>query len=243
MNVQPGLLAKKLGMTQLFDKDGTRVPVTVLSVTGNTVTAHRTEERDGYSAVQIGFSDQKASRMTKADLGRFKQAGVSPKRHVKEFRVPAESLDKFPIGKPVDLSAVLTVSDDEEAKAKLQEGPFVDVSGTTKGKGFQGVIKRYHMRGMKQTHGVHEVYRHGGSIGCRLTPGRVAPGKKMAGQMGNETKTIQNLRVAKVMADEGLILVRGAVPGPNQSVVSIRVAHKKALAAAHKANKGKKGKK
>ncbi|MEM6993105.1 MAG: 50S ribosomal protein L3 [Myxococcota bacterium] len=239
MNVQPGLLAKKLGMTQLFDKDGARIPVTVLSVAGNTVTAHRTEERDGYTAVQIGFSDQKPSRMTKADLGRFKQAGVAPKRYVREFRVPADALEKFPVGQPVAVETVFPLSDDEESIAKLQQGPYVDVSGVTKGKGFQGVIKRYHMRGMKQTHGVHEVYRHGGSIGCRLTPGRVAPGKKMAGQMGNEIKTIQNLRVAKVMADEGLVLVHGAVPGPNQGVVSIRVAHKKALAAAHKANKGK----
>lgn len=243
MNVQPGLIAKKLGMTQLFNKDGTRIPVTVLSVAGNVVTAHRTAERDGYTAVQVGFSDQKPSRMTKADLGRFKQADVSPKRYVKEFRVTAEDLEKFPIGQPVDVGSVLPASTDEDATDKLREGPFVDVSGITKGKGFQGVIKRYHMRGMKQTHGVHEVYRHGGSIGCRLTPGRVAPGKKMAGQMGNEIKTIQNLRVAKFIAEDGLVLVHGAVPGPNNGIVTIRCAHKKALSASHKANKGKKGKK
>lgn len=227
MNLHPGLLAKKLGMTQLFDKNGTRIPVTVLSVAGNTVTAHRTAERDGYTAVQIGFGDQKPSRMTKPDLGRFKQAGVSPKRHVREFRVAPEALEQFPIGKEVAIGSVLPLSEEAEALEMLQQGPFVDVSGTTKGKGFQGVIKRYHMRGMKASHGVHEVYRHGGSIGCRLTPGRVAPGKKMAGQMGNETQTIQNLRVAKVIEDQGLVLVRGAVPGPNESVVSIRVALKK----------------
>lgn len=239
MNVQPGLLAKKLGMTQLFDKDGTRIPVTVLSFKGNTVTAHRTEERDGYTAVQIGFSDQKPSRMTKADLGRFKQSGVTPKRFVREFRVPADALENYPIGKEVDVAKVFPCDDGEEAVNKLAEGPFVDVSGTTKGKGFQGVIKRHHMRGMKASHGVHEYYRHGGSIGCRLTPGRVAPGKKMAGQMGNETKTVQNLRIAKVIADEGLLLVRGAVPGANNGVVSIRLALKKVTKAGQKSPKGK----
>jgi len=234
MNQQPGLLAKKLGMTQLFDKDGNRIPVTVLSVAGNTVTAHRTQERDGYTAVQIGFEEQKPSRMTKADLGRFKQANVAPKRHVKEFRIPADALEQFPVGESVSLDMLGSDHDAENA-----EPVFVDVIGTSKGKGFQGVIKRWHMRGMKQSHGVHEYYRHGGSIGCRLTPGRVVPGKKMAGQMGNVTKTVQNLRIAKVMADQGVVLVRGSVPGPNEGVVAIRLAHKKAIGKAHKAAKGK----
>jgi large subunit ribosomal protein L3 len=220
MNVQPGMLAKKLGMTQLFREDGVRVPVTVLSIKGNTVTAHRTDERDGYVAVQVGFGDQKPSRMTKADLGHFKKADVSPKRHVREFRVPAADLDKFPVGSelPIDM---------------FVEGALVDVTGTTKGKGFQGVIKRHHMRGTKATHGVHEYYRHGGSIGCRLTPGRVLPGKRMAGQMGNARKTIQNLEVAKVLADEGVVLVKGAIPGPNNGIVAIRPAHKSAIRSSH----------
>ncbi len=216
MNVQPGLLAKKLGMTQLFLEDGSRVPVTVLSIKGNTVTAHRTNERDGYVAVQVGFGEQKASRLTKADLGHFKKAEVSPRKHVREFRVTAEDLDKFPVGSdmPIDL---------------FIEGATVDVTGTTKGKGFQGVIKRHNMRGTKATHGVHEYYRHGGSIGCRLTPGRVAPGKRMAGQMGNATQTVQNLKVAKVMAEEGVVLVKGCVPGPTNGIVAIRPAHKSAI--------------
>ena len=220
MNLQPGIIAKKLGMTQLFDEEGNRIPVTVLSIKGNTVTAHRTQERDGYTAVQIGFQDQKPSRMTRPDLGRFKQAGVAPKRHVREFRVPADALDKFPVGQEVSADM-------------FAAGTFVDVSGISKGKGFQGVIKRHKMSGMKASHGVHEYYRHGGSIGCRLTPGRVAPGKRMAGQMGNERKTIQNLRIAAVMPEEGVLLVRGPIPGATESVVTVRLAHKKAIAAAH----------
>ena len=116
MNQQPGLLAKKLGMTQLFDNDGNRIPVTVLSVAGNTVTAHRTQERDGYTAVQIGFEDQKPTRMTKADLGRFKQANVSPKRHVREFRIPADALEQFPVGQEVSLDMLGSDHDAENAE-------------------------------------------------------------------------------------------------------------------------------
>lgn len=226
MNVQPGLIAKKLGMTQLFLEDGKRVPVTVLSVKGNTVTAHRTEERDGYTALQVGFEDQKPSRLTKADLGQFSKAEVSPRKHVREFRVEGDVLAAHPVGQdlPIDL---------------FEEGGIVDVTGTSKGKGFQGVIKRHNMRGTKATHGVHEVYRHGGSIGCRLTPGRVVPGKRMAGQMGNVRTTTQNLTVAKVMPDEGLVLIRGSVPGPNNGIVILRRSHKATLRAAHAAAKGK----
>ncbi len=227
MNVQPGIIAKKLGMTQLFLEDGTRVPVTVLSIKGNTVIAHRTEERDGYTALQVGFEEQKPSRLTKADLGRYKKAEVTPRKHVREFRVTADMLEKCPVGKDIPLEL-------------FEEGAMVDVTGTSKGKGFQGVIKRHNMRGTKATHGVHEYYRHGGSIGCRLTPGRVVPGKRMAGQMGNERKTIQNLTIAKVLADEGLILVRGSIPGANRSVVALRRSHKATLRAQHAAAKGKK---
>jgi len=221
------MLAKKLGMTQLFLDDGTRVTVTVLSVGGNSVIAHRTEERDGYTAIQLGFDDQKASRLTKPDLGRFKQAGVSPKKFVKEFRVGADVLEKHPVGSDVGIDM-------------FADGDKVDLTGTSKGKGFQGVMKRYNFQGKPATHGTHEYFRHGGSIGCRLTPGRVVPGKKMPGHMGSETKTLQNVHIARVMADEGLVLVRGPVPGANGSYISIRRSHKKAVRDAHKANKGKK---
>src|SRR5690606_8959745 len=214
------------GMTQIFLPDGTRVPVTVLSVKGNVVTAHRTQERDGYTALQVGFEEQKASRMTKADLGRFKQADVAPLKHVREFRVPADVLAKCPVGQalPLDL---------------LPEGSVVDVSGTSKGKGFQGVMKRHNMRGKPATHGVHEYFRHGGSIGCRLTPGRVQKGKRMGGQMGNVRKTEQNLTIAKVLPDEGVILVRGSIPGANNGIVTLRRSHKAALRAEHAAARGK----
>ena len=227
MNLQPGMVAKKIGMTQLFLENGDRVPVTVLSVKGNTVLAHRTQEKHGYTAIQIGFDEQKPSRVNKADLGRFKQAGATPRRMVKELRVPAEMLEKFPVGSdlPIDL---------------MPEGGLVDITGTTKGKGYQGVIKRHNMRGTKATHGVHEYYRHGGSIGCRLTPGRVVPGKRMAGHMGTDTQTLQNVTVAKVMADDGVVLVRGPVPGANGSYMTVRQALKPAIRERTKANKKKK---
>lgn len=227
MNVQPGMVAKKLGMTQLFLADGSRVPVTAIAVGGNTVLAHRTMERDGYTALQVAFDEQKPSRMSKPDLGRFNAAGVKPCRKVQEFRVPADVLEKYPVGSelPLDLFA---------------EGMHVDVQGITKGKGFQGVMKRHGMRGKQGSHGVHEYFRHGGSIGCRLTPGRVLPGKRMGGQMGRATQTLQNVKVARVMAEEGVVLVKGPVPGSAGSYVTIRLAHKPATRELHRASKGKK---
>lgn len=210
MQTEMGLIAKKIGMTQLFQDDGTRVPVTVLEAKGNVITAHRTEARDGYTALQVGFDDQKASRLTKAQLGHFAKSEVAPKRNVRELRVPADTLETHPVGSEVELDSV------------FEAGAVVDVTGTSKGKGFQGVIKRHNMRGEKQSHGQHEVYRHGGSIGCRLTPGRVLKGKRMAGQMGNERVTVQNLKIVKVMKDEGLILVSGAIPGGKNGLVTVR---------------------
>lgn len=227
MNVQPGMVAKKLGMTQLFLEDGSRVPVTAIAVKGNTVLAHRTVERDGYVALQIAFDEQKPSRMTKPDLGRFNAAGVKPCRKVQEFRVPADALEKYPVGSELPLEL-------------FAEGMQVDVQGTTKGKGFQGVMKRHGMRGKPGSHGVHEYFRHGGSIGCRLTPGRVLPGKRMGGQMGRDTQTLQNVKVVRVMADEGVVLVKGPVPGATGSYVTIRLAQKPAVRALHRAAKGKK---
>ncbi len=223
MQTEMGLIAKKIGMTQLFQDDGTRVPVTVLEAKGNVITAHRTQARDGYTALQVGFDDQKASRLTKAQLGHFAKSEVAPKRSVRELRVPADTLETHPVGSEVELDAV------------FEEGAVVDVTGTSKGKGFQGVIKRHNMRGEKQTHGQHEVYRHGGSIGCRLTPGRVLKGKRMAGQMGNERVTVQNLKIVKVMKDEGLILVSGPIPGGKNGLVTVR--HSVKAAARARGNK------
>ncbi len=221
MNHQPGLLARKLGMTQIFTEDGTRIPVTVLSVKGNRVTAHRTTDRDGYTALQLGFEEQKAHRLTKADLGRFKAAGVEPSRKIREFRVPGDTMEKFAVGSEL------------KAEDIFSTGDAVDVTGTSKGKGFAGVMKRYHFRGKSATHGTHEYFRHGGSIGCRLTPGRVMPGKKMGGHMGHERVTIQNLQVARIDGEDGVILVKGAVPGPNQGLVAIRPSHKNAIRKSH----------
>lgn len=219
MQTEMGLIAKKIGMTQLFQEDGTRVPVTVLEAKGNVVTAHRTDERDGYTALQIGFGEQKASRMTKPQLGHFAKSEVSPMKKVRELRVATDKLESHPVGSEVELDAV------------FEEGAVVDVTGTSKGKGFQGVIKRHNMRGEKRTHGQHEVYRHGGSIGCRLTPGRVLKGKRMAGQMGNERVTVQNLKIVKVMKDEGLILVSGPIPGGKNGIVTVRHSVKSAARA------------
>ena len=225
MNLQMGLVAKKIGMTHLFEDDGTRVPVTVLEAKGNYVTAHRTEERDGYTAIQLGFGEQKASRLSKAQLGHFAKAGVKPKKVVKELRVEAAKLGEFEVGAELPLSV-------------FDEGAVVDVTGTSKGKGFQGVMKRHGMRGERRTHGNHETFRHGGSIGCRLTPGRVLKGKRMPGQMGNETVTIQNLKVHKILNDEGLLLVRGSIPGGKNGIVTIR--HSVKLAARQAGTSSKK---
>lgn len=219
MQTEMGLIAKKIGMTQLFQEDGTRVPVTVLEAKGNVVTAHRTDARDGYTALQIGFGEQKASRMTKPQLGHFAKSEVSPMKKVRELRVATDKLEAHPVGSEVELDAV------------FEEGAVVDVTGTSKGKGFQGVIKRHNMRGEKRTHGQHEVYRHGGSIGCRLTPGRVLKGKRMAGQMGNERVTVQNLKIVKVMKDEGLLLVSGPIPGGKNGIVTVRHSVKSAARA------------
>jgi len=218
MNFQLGLIAKKIGMTQIFDADGTRVPVTVLHVAGNVVTAHRTSERDDYTALQIGYQEKKESRTNKPELGLFKKAGVTPRQEIREFRVSPARLGEFPVG-------------GELTAAVFAEGSLVDVAGTSKGKGFQGVIKRHNMEGEKATHGQHEFYRHGGSIGCRKTPGRVHKGKRMTGHMGDERVTVQNLKVAKIDLENGLVLVRGPIPGGNNTFVTIRQAIKPAIRA------------
>lgn len=218
MNFQLGLIAKKIGMTQIFAEDGTRVPVTVLHVAGNVVTAHRTVERDGYAALQVGFEEKKESRATKPELGLFKKAGVTPRKEIREFRVSPGQLSEFPVGG--DLKASL-----------FTEGALVDVTGISKGKGYQGVIKRHNMEGEKNSHGQHEFFRHGGSIGCRKTPGRVHRGKRMTGHMGDDRVTCQNLKVAKIDLDSGLILVRGPIPGASNCYVTIRHAIKPAIRA------------
>ena len=217
-----GILGRKLGMTQIFTDDGATVPVTVVEAGPCVVLALKTIDRDGYEAVQLGLVEaQPPRRVTKPQLGHFKKSGSSPVRKLAEF--VADPGESWELGDQVKVGI-------------FQEKDWVDVVGTSKGKGYQGVIKRHHMAGEKRSHGQHEFFRHGGSIGCRKTPGRVHPGKRMSGRMGNERVTQQNLKVAKVMSDEGLILVHGAVPGPNNGYVTVRHSVKAAIRAGK--NKG-----
>jgi large subunit ribosomal protein L3 len=206
-----GLLGKKLGMTRLFDQQaGSMIPVTVIDVSGNTVLQTKTPESDGYTAVQIGFDVQKEQRVNKPDLGRFKKAGSEPKRFIKEFRLADGT--ELPTAHP-DL-AVFT------------EGQWVDVIGTTIGKGFQGAVKRHGFGGLKMTHG-SMMHRRTGAIGCRSTPGRVWKNQKMPGHMGQTRATVQNLKIVGIRPEDGVILVSGPVPGSKGSYLTIRPAKKK----------------
>ena len=211
-----GLIGKKLGMTQIFE-DGKRIPVTVLELGPNTVVQKKTPEgRDGYGAIQLGFGAKDHKKVNKPMTGHYKRADVKPQWILRELRVPdAAKLAEMNVG--------------DELKADVfGAGDWVDVTATSKGKGFAGVMKRHNMKGSKQaTHGTHEVFRHGGSIGCRSTPGRVHRGKRMPGQMGNETVTTQNLRIVKVDTENNVALIRGAVPGPINGYVLVRDAVKK----------------
>ena len=207
-----GLLGKKLGMTRLFDQQaGIMIPVTVIDVTGNTVLQSKTVESDGYTAVQIGFDDQlKEQRVSKPDLGRFKKAGSTAKRFVKEFRFEAGA--ELPAAHP--------------GLETFSEGQWVDVIGTSIGRGFQGAVKRHGFGGLKMTHG-SMMHRRTGAIGCRSTPGRVWKNQKMPGHMGNVPRTVQNLKVVAVRKEDGVILVSGAVPGAKGGYLTIRPAKKK----------------
>ena len=202
MALQLGLLGKKIGMTQVFADDGEAVPVTVIQAGPCHVIGTRTVERDGYSALVLGFDEKPLRLANKAELGIVKAANVAkPQRFIRELRLAPDVVAQYQPGQVLG------------PKDVFADGGPVDVEGWSKGKGYQGVIKRHHMKGMTRAHGTHEYYRHGGSIGCRLTPQRVHKGKRMAGQMGNERVTVQNLQLFKVLVDDNVILVRGAVPG------------------------------
>ena len=212
MAMRMGLLGRKIGMTQVFAEDGERIPVTVLITGPNYVIDKRTEEKDGYSALVLGFDEKPARLANLPELGSFKRANLKPLRFVRELRLPAEQVAKYEIGQALTASEV------------FEQGNPVDITGTSKGKGFQGVIKRHGMAGTKASHGVHEFFRHGGSIGCRLTPGHVYKGKRMAGHMGNERVTIQNMQLIAINPEDNVVLVRGSVPGANDGYVVIRKA-------------------
>ncbi len=211
--MRTGLIAKKLGMTRLFQDDGAAVPVTVLHLDAVQVVAQRTEERDGYTALQLGWGRQKPHRVSQPNRGHFAKAKVEPKRKLVEFRVDADAL--------VEPGATLSA-------AHFLVGQRVDVTGTSKGKGFQGGMKRWNFRGLEASHGVSVSHRSHGSTGNRQDPGKTFKNKKMAGHLGDERITTQNLVVAHVDAERGLLMIRGAVPGAVGGFVLVRDAVKRA---------------
>ncbi len=213
--MRTGLIAKKLGMSRVFEMDGTHVPVTVLHVDGLEVVDVRTKERDGYTAIQLGCGNIKAKNLSKPLKGHFAKANVEPKKKLAEFRVSEDCL--------------LSVGDKLSAE-HFVPGQFVDVCGTSIGKGFAGVMKRHNFAGLEATHGVSISHRSHGSTGQRQDPGKVFKGKKMAGHLGDERVTVQNLKVVSVDADKGLIMVKGGVPGAENGWVYITDAVKKPAA-------------
>jgi len=201
----PGIIGKKIGMTSLFTPDGKNIPCTLIEAGPCVVTQVKTVETDGYNAVQIGYGEKKAKNTTKALAGHFAKAGTTPKKRLVEFRT--EDIATFTLGSTVETSL-------------FEEGEFVDVVGTSKGKGFQGVVKRYNFQGVGgQTHGQHNRLRHPGSIGACSWPSRVFKGMRMGGRMGTDRVKIQNLKVMRIVADKNLILVSGSVPGAKNGYV------------------------
>ena len=206
-----GILAKKIGMTQIFE-NGKFIPVTVVEAGPNFVLQKKTVENDGYTALQLGFDEKKEKNTTKPVMGIFKKAGVNPQRFVKESRV--DSVEGYELGQEIKVDV-------------LAEVAYVDITGTSKGKGTSGVMKRHGFGGNRASHGVSRNHRLGGSIGMSSWPGKVLKGKRMAGQYGNETVTVQNLKVVKVDAENNLLLIKGAVPGAKNGYIVVKPAVKK----------------
>ena len=204
------ILGKKIGMSQIFTDTGVVIPVTVVEAGPCYVSQIKTQAVDGYEAVQIAFMDTKEQRLTKAEAGHLKKANITAKKYLKEFKISAEGLN---LGSEIKCDI-------------FADGDFIDVTGTSKGHGFSGVIKRWNSARLKETHGVGPVHRSVGSMGANSSPSRVFKGKKMAGRWGHETVTVQNLKVVKVDADRNVILVKGAIPGPKGSLVSVKSAVK-----------------
>ena len=211
--MKKGIIGKKIGMTQIFDENGNVIPVTVIEAGPCAVVQKKTVENDGYSAVQLGFSDAKVNRVNKPLKGHFAKGDVAPKKVLREFRLEDDS--------------ALNVGDIVKADI-FADGEYVDVTGTSKGKGYQGTIKRWNGSRLKETHGTGPVHRHAGSMGACSTPSRIFKGKKMPGHMGAERVTVQNLIVAKVDAENNLLAIKGAVPGPKGGTVLVYNSVKKA---------------
>ncbi|HJG41023.1 50S ribosomal protein L3 [Bifidobacterium pullorum] len=205
------LLGKKLGMSQVWDENGFFVPVTLVDVSTNVITAVKTEETDGYKAVQLGYGQIDPTKVTKPLAGHFAKAGVTPRRHLVEVRT--DNVDEFEPGQ--ELTAEL-----------FAEGVQVDVTGTTKGKGFAGTIKRWGFASYRRSHGSHKNERRPGSVGACATPSRILKGKRMAGRMGHVTSTVQNLTVVSSDVENGILAIKGAIPGPKGSIVLVRSAVK-----------------
>ncbi len=208
-----GMIGRKVGMTRFFLDNGESVPVTIIEVQDNRIAQNKTMENDGYCAIQVAFGAKKAARLTKPLSGHYAKAGVKPGAILREFRMNADELASFPV------SAVVPAE-------TFAPGQKVDVTGTTKGRGFSGVIRRHNFSSNRATHGNSLSHNAPGSIGQRQDPGRVFPGKKMAGHYGNEKVTIQNLEVVRVDTDRGLLWIKGAVPGAREGVVIVRPAVK-----------------
>ena len=208
-----GLLGKKIGMTQVFNPDGSRVGATAIEVGPCVVVQKRTEEKEGYTAVQLGFLDKPERKANRAETGHFAKAGLKPKRVLREFRLPAATAAGLEVG--------------QELKADMfAVGDVIDVVGTSIGKGFAGVFKTYHFHGANDTHGAHEVFRHGGSLGTNMTPGRIFKGRKMPGQHSAKRVTVLSVEIVRVFTEDNLIFVRGPVPGSRNSVVELKPAVK-----------------
>lgn len=204
--MKKGLIGKKIGMTQIFDETGKVIPVTVVEAGPCVVTQIKTMENDGYEAIQVGFGDMKVSRVNKPMKGHFDKADVAPKKTLKEFRL--ESIDGIEVGNILKADT-------------FEVGEIVDVKGTSKGHGTAGAIKRWNFSRLRMTHGTGPNHRHAGSLGACSSPSRVFKGKKMAGHYGHENVTVQNLTVAKVDAENNLIAIKGAIPGPKGGIVVI----------------------
>jgi large subunit ribosomal protein L3 len=214
MNTNPGIFGKKVGMTQYFRPDGSVARCTVIN-TASVVVGKRTVERDGYTALVLGFGDAKEKHLTKSVITAFKKVNAPLKKEVREMRCTPEFAAQFEIGATLPLDQV------------FQVGQHVDAQGTTRGRGFTGVVRRWGFAGFVQTHGTHEYRRHGGSIGTNMTPGRTLPNMKMPGHYGDETVSILNLKVARIIAEQNLLLVEGGIPGARNSFVTVRGAVKK----------------
>jgi len=206
------IIGKKVGMTQIFDENGTVTPVTLIEAGPCYVTQKKTVENDGYQAVQVGFQEVSEKRLTKPQLGHLQKVNAPKLKHLREFRV--DDLSAYEEGQKIDVSI-------------FEVGDIVDVTGTSKGKGFAGSVKRHHFKGGPKTHGQSDRWRAPGSVGAGSTPGRVFKGTRMAGRMGNEQVTIQNLKVTLVDADKNLLAIKGAVPGSKSGLIIIRKAVKR----------------